>query len=81
MSYPYYEEDRGFLHDMSSPVAVARMMIGRGLKELQNATPETLEKAVQRFEKAVAELERVETLLAEQKARITLRNAEPAGGA
>lgn len=85
MNYPFETADRKFLHDLSSPITIAKMMVNKSLKELSahQSAPE-LTKQIERLNKSLEALEVAEKLHADFRLAIAERiqgNNDNASGA
>ena len=74
---PRNAEDRKFLHDLATPLTVVKQLVKRTLAELlEPSAAGTLEKQIDRMQRTMKAIEQMETLHADQKAKISTREAE-----
>jgi hypothetical protein len=69
------KEDRSFLHDIAGPIFTVKASLQRAIKELATGDleAEKVKRTLERLEKALENIKKIENLHAEQKHIITSR--------
>lgn len=70
------QSDRKFLHDLATPITVAKTMVRKVTAELGQKADEELQAQIKRLESALIALEQIEHLHADQKERLYQREEE-----
>jgi len=77
MPYPFEAEDRKFLHDLATPITVAKTMLRKCLKEISDhENSAQLIRQMERLEKSIDAIDQIEKMHAEQRSIISSRYAD-----
>lgn len=75
MKYPFEAADRKFLHDLASPITIAKMMVNKSIQELsKHENAAAFGKQIERLNKSLEAIEVAEKLHADFRIVIAERS-------